>query len=310
MTWHPTANLLAIKARAELLERVRHFFAQRKILEVDTPVLGLAAVTNPYVQSISADNGFLQTSSAFYMQRLLAAGTGDIYQVTRAFRKIQPNAHSVVEFRLLEWFRVGVDQWGLMEDVAELLEQVLTCHHFEYRSYQSVFEEYLGLNPLAADVEQLKFEARQHLNVEMPRASKDDWLNLLMSYFIEPLLGQQAPVFIYDYPPTQAGLASLSVDEKGIEVAESFQLYYRGITLASGYKALTHSELMQERFQQENQQRLQKGLRPVPLDGDFLQALAHGLPECAGVALGIDRLLMLQLRAEHIQDVVSFVRPS
>jgi elongation factor P--(R)-beta-lysine ligase len=310
MTWHPTANLLAIKARAELLARVRHFFVQRKVLEVETPVLGLATVTNPCLQSITADNGYLQTSAAFYMQRMLAAGTGDIYQITKAFRKTAPDAHSVVEFSLLEWFRVGVDQWDLMEEVAQLLEQVLTCHHFEYRSYQSVFEEYLGLNPLVAEIEQLKFEAQQHLNVEMPRASKDDWLNLLMSYFIEPLLGQQTPVFIYDYPPTQARLASLNVDEKGAEVAESFQLYYRGISLASGYKALTDSELMQERFQQENLHRVQKGLRTVPLDGDFLQALAHGIPESACVSLGIDRLLMLQLRAEHIQDVVSFVRPS
>ncbi len=310
MTWHPTANLLAIKARAELLGRVRHFFAQRKVLEVETPILGLATVTNPFLQSIAADNGYLQTSQAFYMQRLLAAGVGDIYQMTKAFRKVPSDEHSVIEFSLLEWFRLGFDQWDLMEEVAELLEQVLTCHHFEYRSYQSVFEEYLGLNPMLADVEQLKFEARQHLNVEMPRASKDDWLNLLMSYFIEPLLGQQTPVFIYDYPPSQARLAHLNVDEKGVEVAESFQLYYKGVSLASGYKALNSSELMQERFQLENHERVQKGLRPVPLDGDFLQALAHGLPECAGVSLGIDRLLMLQLRAEHIQDILSFVRPA
>lgn len=310
MTWHPTANLLAIKARAELLGRVRHFFAQRKVLEVETPVLGLATVTTPHLQSITADNGYLQTSPAFYMQRLLAAGTGDIYQISKAFRKIMPDAHSAVEFSLLEWLRLGIDQWDLMEEVAELLEQVLACHHFEYRSYQSVFEDYLGLNPLTADIEQLKFEARQHLNVEMPRASKDDWLNLLLSYFIEPLLGQQTPVFIYDYPPSQAGLARLNVDEKGAEVAECFQIYYKGISLACGYRALTRSDLMQERFQQENQQRVQKGLRPVPMDGDFLRALEHGVPECAGVALGLDRLLMLQLRTEHIQDVLGFIRPS
>jgi lysyl-tRNA synthetase class 2 len=182
-------------------------------------------------------------------------------------------------------------------------------HHFDYYSYSAVFEQYLGLNPLAADMEQLKFEARQHLNIEMPRGDKDDWLDLLMGYFIEPLLGQHAPVFVYDYPVSQPKLATLAHNEQGAGVAERFCLYYRGVALGSGYKMLNDGEQIQQRFQQDNLLRSRKGLKPVVFDGDLLQAVAHGLPACAGASIGIDRLLMLLLKAEHIQDVVSFLRP-
>lgn len=309
MTWHPTANRTALKARAEMYERLRHFFAQRKVLEVETPLLGLATVTDPYLPAITADNGYLQTSPSSYMQRLMAAGSGDIYQISKAFRKVPVQAQQAIEFSVLEWFRIGFDQWDLMEETADVLEPLLTCHHFEYHSYQAIFEQYLGLNPLEAEVEQLKFEARQHLNVEMPRATKDDWLHLLMGYFIEPSLGRDTPVFIYDYPASQAGMASLSQDEKGAEVAERFQLYYRGMVLASGYRSLTDSGQLQQRLQQDNEVRVKKGLKVVPMDGDLLQAVAYGLPACACASLGLDRVLMLQLKAGHIQEVMSFIRP-
>lgn len=310
MSWHPTATRAALKARAGMNEHVRHFFSQRKVLEVDTPVLGLAAAADHGVQVLLADNGYLQSSPVSFMLRLLAAGSGDIFQIAHAFRKVPLQSQDNVEFSLLQWFRQDHDHWDMMEEMADLLELLLGCQHVEHVSYQSVFGQYLGLNPLDASLEQLKFEARQHLNVEMPRAGKDDWLQLLMEYFIEPSLGAEAPVFVYDYPASAAGLASLGHDEKGAEVAECFRLYYRGMALGGGFRMLSETSAFRQRLLAQNELRQQKGMKPVPIDGDLLQAAVHGFPACAGATLGLDRVLMQQLRAGHIQDVMSFIRPA
>lgn len=309
MTWYPAANRQALRARAEMYERIRHFFARRKVLEVETPQLGLASTTDPHVQAIAADNGYLQASAAHYMMRLMAAGSGDIYQISKVFRRQPDPARGHVEASLLEWFRSDFDQWDMMEELADLLEKLLACPHFDYISYRMVFEQYLGLDPLSADIDQLRFEARQHLNVEIPRATRDDWLDLLMAYFIEPGLGAQSPVFVYDYPSSQAGMASLGHDETGAEIAEAFRLYYRGRVIASGYKVLTDSQCLQLRFSGDNELRRYKGLPVVPVDGDLLQAFDYGMPACAVASVNLDELLMQQLQADQLGQVISFVRP-
>ena len=307
MSWQPTANKLALKARAEMYQQIRFFFASRKVMEVETPLISDTTVTDPHIRSISlANEQFLQTSPEYFMKRLLAADSGDIYQICKAFRADEQGRRHNPEFTLLEWYRVGFDLWELMDEMSDLIEVLLGCHHFEHLSYRAAFEKYLGINPQTADIDKLKFEAQQFINIEMPKASKDDWLNLLMSHLIEPHLGKSAPVFIYDYPPSQAALAKINTDESGAEVAERFELYYKGVELANGYHELTDATSQKQRFHQDNQLRVKMGLKPMPIDYQLLEALDSGLPDCAGVALGLDRLLMLKLKAESIEEVISF----
>ncbi len=306
MSWLPSANRQALEQRARMYQQIRQFFIERNVLEVETPVLGRAGVTDPYIEAIQADKLYLQTSPEYFMKRLLAAGSGDIYQLGKVFRKEEIGRLHHCEFSLLEWYRLGFDQWDLMDEVADLVERLIGYSHFEHLSYRAAFEEYLGIDPFQADIEQLRFEAQQHINIEMPRASKDDWLSLLLSHLIEPELKKRGAVFIYDYPPSQAVLAKTTQDEQGNLVAERFELYIQGLELCNGFHELTDAEQQKQRFEQDNIQRQQMGLRPVAIDNMLLEALASGMPECSGVALGLDRVLMLKLRAQSIDDVLSF----
>lgn len=289
-----------------MYQQIRQFFLQRNVLEVETPILGAAGVTDPYIESLQADSLYLQTSPEYFMKRLLVGGSGDIYQLGKVFRKEEIGRLHHIEFSLLEWYRLGFDQWDLMTELADLIEQLLGFNHFEHLSYHVLFEEYLGINPHTATLEQLSFEAKQHINIEMPRATKDDWLNLLLSHLIEPELKKRGPVFVYDYPPSQAVLAATAVDEAGHTVAERFELYIHGIELANGFHELTDASQQRQRFEQDNQLRQQMGLSPVTLDENLLAALEVGLPPCAGVAVGLDRLLMLLLGSKSIDEVLSF----
>ena len=310
--WQPTSTLQALKTRADLYRRIRFFFDDRKVLEVETPCLAAATITDPYIDSLTVPahdeqaQRFLQTSPEYFMKRLLASGSGDIYQIAKVFRQEEQGRFHNEEFTMLEWYRLDVDLWELMEEVADLVEQLLGCSHFQHISYRDVFEQHLGFDPHEISLESLTFEAKQQINIEMPKASKDDWLNLMMSHFIEPELGRDAPVFIYDYPPSQAALATINTDESGVAVAERFELYYKGIELANGFNELTDAAAQKERFHQDNMQRMAMLKKPLPIDYDFLAALEHGLPACSGVALGMDRVLMLKLKAENIAQVLSF----
>lgn len=305
--WQPGANIAVLQERARLYQQLRGFFEQRKVLEVDTPVLQAAGVTDPHIESIQVPGyGWLQTSPEYPMKRLLAAGSGDIYQISKVFRKEQNGRYHNHEFTLLEWYRLGFDQWQLMGDVADLVEHLLGITHFEHISYQALFQQYLGLDPLNATIEELKFEARQHINIEMPRASRDDWLHLLLSHLIEPELAKRGALFVYDFPPSQAALARINSDDAGHAVAARFELYIQGIEIANGFHELNDAKLQRQRFEADNQQRQAMGLHAMPIDERLLAALAHGLPDCAGVALGLDRLLMLKLGQRHIDQVLSF----
>lgn len=309
MGWQPTAKRHALEARAKLYQDIRQFFIERHVLEVETPVMGIASVTDPYIESLQVEDvGYLQTSPEYFMKRLLAAGSGDIYQISKVFRKEEIGRFHNCEFSMLEWYRLGFDQWELMAEVADLIERLLGYSHFDYLSYQALFEEYLGFNPHTATLEQLRFEAQQHINVEMPRGSRDDWLNLLLSHLIEPALKKRGPVFVYDYPPSQAVLAKTSVDESGNPVAERFELYIQGLELANGFHELTDAVQQRARFLEDNRLRQQMGLHAVPIDENLLQALESGMPACAGVAMGLDRILMLKLNSKSIEDVLSFRR--
>ena len=302
-------------AKAQLLAVVRRFFYHRGVTEVCTPILGQAAATDPSIEPLHTRytgpeypqglDLFLQTSPEFAMKRLLAAGSGAIYQIAQVFRDGEYGPRHNPEFTLLEWYRPGLDHHGLMQEVADLVYACLGAEPgMEKISYVALFEREFGWNPLQAQLRQLEDAARAHGVEICDLEHRDQWLDLLMSLVIEPTLGKQGLTFVYDYPASQASLARLSSEDEC--VASRFELYYRGVELANGFHELTNAAEQRKRFEAENRQRRQRGLAQLPVDEKLLAALESGLPDCAGVALGLDRLLMLQQGASTLDDVLAF----
>lgn len=319
--WRPTADLAVLRLRADLLAQIRAFFAARGVLEVETPVLSAAALTDPHLASFStvyAGPGtrygqtlYLHTSPEFPMKRLLAAGSGCIYQIARVFRDGEAGRRHNPEFTLLEWYRVGFDHQRLMSEVAELVTMLLAGRLAlagpERLSYGALFQHYLGLNPHQANVAELAACAVEHgvpIPPGMPADEADPWLDLLLTHCIEPQLGFGRLTFVYDYPVSQAALARLRPGNP--PVGERFELYVNGIELANGFHELGDAAEQRRRFEQENQARQVQRLPTMPLDERLLAALAAGLPDCAGVALGLDRLVMLAAGKTSIQEVITF----
>ncbi len=305
--WQPSAPLAHLKARARLLAQLRGFFAQRQVMEVETPLLGQHTVSDPHIESWQVeDAGFLQTSPEYAMKRLLAAGSGSIYQLGKAFRKGEQGARHNPEFSMLEWYRIDFDHWDLMDEIADLLELVLGSKHVIHLSYRDAFKNTLGIDPHQTSLTELQDISRQLIDLQYSSDNRDDWLNLLLSHLIEPELGREAPTFLYDYPVSQAALAQINRDEQGTVVAERFELYIQGIEIANGYRELTDSAEQAHRFEDDLLIR-EKHQQMLPaIDQRLQMAMEAGLPNCAGVALGIDRLLMLQLGTERLEEVLSF----
>jgi lysyl-tRNA synthetase class 2 len=291
------------------------------VLEVETPMLSAAATTDPHLTSFATvysgpgprhgQTLYLQTSPEFPMKRLLAAGSGCIYQIARVFRDGEAGRRHNPEFTLLEWYRVGFDHHRLMNEVAELVTELLADRlplaEPEWLSYQRLFEQRLGLNPHQATVAQLATAAEQHgLSIPpgMPGDDVDPWLDLLLTHCIEPGLGQGRLCFVYDYPASQAALARLQPANP--LVGERFELYLNGIELANGFHELGDAVEQRRRFAAENTVRQAQGLPAMPIDENLLMALADGLPDCAGVALGFDRLVMLAAGKEALAEVLAF----
>lgn len=311
MSWQPTATIKHLQQRAQILAAIRQFFAARQVLEVETPLLGDSTATDPFIGSLTTTGSmqFLQTSPEFPMKRLLAAGSGSIYQITKAFRAEEHGRLHHTEFTLLEWYRVGFDHRQLMQETDALLQQVLHTPSAECLTYAQVFQQYLGIDPHLTSVAELENCARQYglTHIQNPDAQDADfWRHLLMTHAIEPHIGQQRPLFITDYPASQAALARIRLDKP--PVAERFEVYFRGIELANGYHELSDAKEQRRRFLADNQRRGALGLPQIPLDERLLAALTHGLPDCAGIALGIDRLVMLAVGANAIEEVISFTR--
>jgi len=316
--WRPTAPIENLRLRAALLARCRQFFAARDVLEVETPLLSTATVSDPHLQSFTTQyNGpglaagtplYLQTSPEAAMKRLLAAGSGSIYQICKAFRDGESGARHNPEFTMLEWYRVGFDHFALMDEVEALVSQLLGLdERFERASYGAIFEHYLGFDPHQASLEEL----RQHaVNAEVSAGlvaegmDRDGWLELLMSHLIEPYLGRDTPQFIYDYPASQAALAQ--VRGGAVPLAERFELYVTGIELANGYHELSDGDELLRRFERDCHLRQVSGLRRPLKNLRLMAALEAGLPQSAGVALGFDRLMMLATGAQSIDEVSAF----
>ncbi|HET8551863.1 MAG TPA: EF-P lysine aminoacylase EpmA [Gammaproteobacteria bacterium] len=303
--WRPTAPIANLRKRADILATLRAFFAQRGVLEVETPLLSQAAVTDIHLDSIAADGGFLHTSPEFAMKRLLAAGAGDVYQICKVFRAGEAGRHHNPEFTLLEWYRVGWDYRRLMAEVAELLAQVLDIDvEAEYVSYRDAFMAAVGLDPFAAPVEALEMAAdRARLGRAGP-LDRDGWLDLLAGGCVYPALGKDRLCFIYDFPESQAALAHVRPDEP--PVAERFEVLFNGLELGNGFSELTDAAEQRHRFERDLAYRREQGRAEPPVDGRFLDALEAGLPESAGVAVGVDRIVMLACGAERIGDVTTF----
>jgi lysyl-tRNA synthetase class 2 len=301
-----------LQARAGLLGLIRSFFAERDVLEVDTPLLCRSGVTDPSIEPFVVERGasidrprFLQTSPEYAMKRLLAAGSGAIYQLARAFRDGEAGSRHNPEFTLLEWYRPGYDHHQLMAEVAELVKVCLGERVLHRFSYRQLFEQQLAIDPFTAPVSELVDLARQHVDTGIVSGERDLWLDLLMSHVLEPQLAGLGMCFIYDYPPSQAALAQV-VEVDGQPVGQRFELYVDGMELANGYFELTDAAEQRRRFEQDNQRRREYGQPERPLDEQLLAALAQGLPSCSGVALGVDRLLMLVMGEPDIRNVLAF----
>ncbi len=316
--WRPTAPIENIRLRAELLAKTRQFFAARDVLEVETPLLSVATVSDPHLQSfVTRYNGpglppdtplYLQTSPEAAMKRLLAAGSSSIYQICKAFRDGEYGARHNPEFTMLEWYRVGFDHFTLMDEVEALVKMLLDLDcEFERVSYQVIFERYLGLDPHRASLDDLMRCANDSgvfTDLNEIEIGRDGWLDLLMSHLIEPHLGLAAPLFIYDYPASQAVLAKVRPGE--VALAERFELYVTGVELANGYHELCDGDEFSRRFERDTLQRKKdEGFVPR-INRRLNTALEAGLPESAGVALGFDRLLMLAAGCDSINGVVNF----
>ena len=288
-----------------MLQRIRAFFMARGVLEVETPLLSRAGNTDPSITSLEVrDGGWLHTSPEFPMKRLLAAGSGDIYQICKVFRGGESGRFHNPEFTLLEWYRLGFDDCLLADEVVALISEV-AARRFDVVSvsYRSLFLDALGIDPLRTGVDELQALARARgiaPDGDMPR---DDWLDLLLSHIVTPSFPTDRLTVVTDYPASQAALARLNADG---ETAARFEIYWGAVELANGYFELTDPVEQRRRVAAEQSARRQRGLPPIRADERFLQAIDHGLPDCAGVALGLDRLLMKVMGAEHIDEVIAF----
>lgn len=314
--WRPGATPQQLRRRAALLAAIRQFFLVRAVLEVDTPQLVNHAVTDLNLHSAqvrwpgSNDSPrYLHTSAEYAMKRLLAAGSGDIYQLCHVFRGDESGPLHNSEFMMLEWYRQGWSLERLMTEVDELLRQLLaemTLAATRYISYQQAFRAAVGCDPLADSDAALAACALDHgLDSQLVlRCSRDELLDLLMGLHIGPQLGLDGPVFLHRYPASQAALARL--DPEDPRVALRFELYLQGVELANGFEELCDGRTQRARFEADQRQRRDRHLHVPGADEYLLAALAHGLPPCSGVAVGVDRVLMLATGASRIEEVMAF----
>jgi lysyl-tRNA synthetase class 2 len=300
-------NLAALQERALLNHQVRVFFAERKVLEVETPALSQAGNTDPFIDSFSVNtphgSRYLHTSPEYPMKRLLVAGVGDIYQLCKVWRRDESGTRHNPEFSLLEWYRLGFTWQQLMQEVAELLHTLIPhlAKPPRFCSYRELFLETMQLDPHLSGEAELSACARAHgihMNGNMPVQS---WRDLLLTHCIEPQFPTDQLTFVYHYPASQSALAKVTtVDEQ--TVAERFEVYLGALELGNGYQEQTDSAqnrliLVQDAHTRGND---------IPVDERFLAALEQGLPECAGVALGIDRILMCRMQVNDLKQVIAF----
>jgi lysyl-tRNA synthetase class 2 len=318
--WRPSASLHNLRLRAQVLKRIRDFFAKRDVLEVETPLLGSSTNPDPhidcftttYVGPLAAQGRvlYLQSSPEFAMKRLLSAGSGPIYQICKAFRQGERGRLHNPEFTLLEWYRPGFDLESLMAEIGALLHSLFTTKRQLESSqiirYQDAFRNTLAIDPLQASVEELAECARQHgVDVHgLHSEDRDAWLDVLMSHCIQPHLGRNRLTFMSEYPVSQAALARINPNNN--QTALRFELFLDGVELANGFHELTDAGEQRRRFRLDLEQRAHQNQAQPPVDEYLLQAIAHGMPECSGVALGLDRVIMILAQATTLSEITAF----
>ena len=319
MDFEPSADLECLTLRAELMQRLRAFFDSRHFLEVETPLLSADTVVDRHLDPLSVTlfddprsphvgpRMWLQTSPEFAMKRLLAAGAERIFQVTRAFRGAERGKHHNPEFTLVEWYRVGDSMATGMKLLGELARELLSVDRVSRVSFRDAFRQHVNVDPHTATVPELATAANSHgivIPSDMPDHDRDAWLNLLLATAVEPQLGVECPVILFDYPASQAALAQVRNEKP--PVAERFELYIDGIELANGYHELLDASVLRERNRQANCERQADGKYILPEDSRLLAAMESGLPDCVGVALGFDRLVMIVAGASKLSEVMAF----
>lgn len=310
----PLSEALALRARLYAL--VREFFAQRGVLEVETPILSAAGNTDPNIESFTAsfsghvDAGardrWLRTSPEFPLKRLLASGVGDCYELGRVFRNGEAGGRHNPEFTMLEWYRVGWDHRRLMEETVALVESALAMvgrrAEILIEGYRQLFLDELCLDPLHASIEELRAPLKRY-GIDPTGLTRDDWLDLLITHKLQPAFPRNRITVIHDYPASQCALAKVRPGDPPL--AERFELYLGRYELANGYHELNNASEQRARFERDNIVRRARGLREVPFDESLLRVL-DAMPDCAGVALGVERLLMCLAGTDAIADVLAF----
>ena len=313
MSWRPTASLQALQTRARMLEAARDFFAEQRVMEVETPILSAAAVSDAQLESLHTriaglpQEFYLHTSPEYAMKRLLAAGSGDIYQICKVFRDAERGRWHNPEFTMMEWYRTGFDDGALMDEIERLLKRLVTRKALldaERLSYSAALERHAGVSAHQSGDAELTAAAGRHGIVCEADLDRDGKLDLLMGLIVGPKLGWDRPCFICDYPASQAALARL---KPGLPaVAARFELYMDGVELANGFHELQSASEQRCRFEHDLEVRRSRGQPQSPLDVHFLAALQSGLPDCAGVALGFDRLVAIELGAARLGEAMAF----
>lgn len=311
------SRLEALRLRARLGMTIRAFLGERGVLEVETPVLSEAGTTDLHIQSFRTvfsgpqrggeRTRFLRTSPEFFHKRLLAEGMGDLFELARVFRDGESGRRHNPEFTLLEWYRIGIDHHALMTEVEELVAASLTLVGktvtARRTSYRNWFREVLGLDPFTASDAQLMAPLAQ-FGIGADGLERDDWLDLLITHRLQPTLAKDELLSVYDYPASQCALARLLPGQP--PCAARFEVFLSGQELANGYWELTNAAEQRARFEADNRRRQARGAAFVPIDHRLLEAMSKGMPDCAGVALGLDRLLMVMLGSRSIADVLAF----
>jgi len=308
--WRPGASRWVIEARARLLSDIRQFFASRKVLEVETPVLSRSGNSDPNIVNLATDSlphRYLRSSPEYFMKRMLASGSGAIYELGRVFRANEKGRLHNPEFTLLEWYRNGVAYLDLASEVCDL---VVSCGHgqfdgwpVEQKTYRQLFLDHTGLDPFSCDETDLSQLAAER-GIQAVSMSQLEWLDLILSQVIEPALPGETLTIVHDFMPEQAALSRIRPCDP--PVAERFEIYLGQMELANGYQELTDADEQLTRFEYERKTAVARGEEPFPLDHLLIEAIRHGLGDCSGVALGVDRLLMSLVKLDHIDAVLAF----
>lgn len=325
-SYAPTMTLAMAQQRAQLMSVIRQFFATRQVLEVQTPLLSQAGNTDTFLQSVAAQvtyqdkhcTYYLHTSPEFAMKRLLASWQVPMYQICPVFRDNEIGARHNIEFTMLEWYQPNYNLDDLASELGDLLEMLyghpIVLSHYRY---VDAFMDFVGIHPLTASLEALQavaedkgltgfdFNNVESGNTNSEQDIRQSWLDLLFSHAVEPNLGHDLPTLIIEYPPATAALAKTAVDKEGNKVAKRFELYIKGIEIANAYDELADGQALKKRFEHDNQLRKRHNLPQMPMD-EHLIAASDDLIPCSGIAVGLDRLLMVLTGATSLEEVIPF----